>query len=262
MRSGDIALPTGPRVAYRDSGSGRLAVVLAHGFMLDQSMFDAQVAALSPEYRVITWDARGHGATTDDGEPFTEWDNARDMFALLDHLGIDDAVVGGMSKGGYVSLCAPLLQPRRVRGLILISTTARGQEPGTIDDLLLLLQAWAQHGATEEHCRLLAAMVFGDGDVAPWIAKWKAHPREAFARPFRSVIERADLFDRLGEISAPTLIVHGSEDVGIPVPEARRHAQAIPGAGPVIVVDGAPHASNITHPAEVNAALTRFLSEL
>ena len=64
----------------------------------------AQVQALAPRFRVITWDSRGHGDTVDDGRPFTYWDLAADCLALLDHLGIDRAVLGGMSQGGFVSL--------------------------------------------------------------------------------------------------------------------------------------------------------------
>src|SRR5690348_2127661 len=99
------------------------AVVLSHGLLLDQSMFDAQVAALAPEYRVITWDQRGHGGTPAPG-PFSYWDSARDVLALLDHLGIGRAVLGGMSQGGLLSLRAAMLAPERVRGLILIDSEA------------------------------------------------------------------------------------------------------------------------------------------
>src|ERR1700746_3584626 len=57
------ALANGIEINYADSGGDGPAVVLSHGFLMDASMFDAQVAALAPEYRVITWDARGHGGT-------------------------------------------------------------------------------------------------------------------------------------------------------------------------------------------------------
>ena len=73
---------------------------------------------------MITWDERGFGDTEYDGEPFTYWDSAADCLGLLDHLGIDRAVVGGMSQGGFVSLRAALTAPERVRGLILIDTQA------------------------------------------------------------------------------------------------------------------------------------------
>src|ERR1700678_4347755 len=83
----DSASPGGrPPGAPRDAGDGQV-IVLSHGILMDQSMFDDQVAALSPHYRVITWDERGHGATLATG-PFSYWDSAKDVLALLDHLGV------------------------------------------------------------------------------------------------------------------------------------------------------------------------------
>ena len=105
----------GQRIFYTDSGGDGPAVIFSHGFLMDHSMFDPQVAALAPEFRVITWDARGFGATEFDEKPFTYWDSAGDALALCDHLGIDRAVFAGMSQGGFLSLRAALLAPDRVR---------------------------------------------------------------------------------------------------------------------------------------------------
>ena len=93
----------GTSIAYTDSGGKGPAVILSHGFLMDHSMFDAQVEALRADYRVITWDERGFGGTRATGE-FTYWDSAHDVLALMDHLGIESAVVGGMSQGGFLSL--------------------------------------------------------------------------------------------------------------------------------------------------------------
>ena len=82
----------GQRLYYEDSGGDGPAVVLAHGFLMDHEMFAPQVAALAPEFRVVTWDERGFGATEFDGKPFTYWDSAGDCLGLLDHLGLDRPV--------------------------------------------------------------------------------------------------------------------------------------------------------------------------
>ena len=76
---------------------------------------------------MITWDQRGHGGTPAPG-PFSYWDSARDVLALLHHLGIERAVLGGMSRGGFLSLRAAMLAPQRVRGLILIDGQAGSEE--------------------------------------------------------------------------------------------------------------------------------------
>src|SRR5580704_4940145 len=122
------AAVNGITVDYADSGGGGPVVVLSHGFLMEQSMFDAQVAALAGEFRVITWDQRGHGGTPAPG-PFTYWDSARDVLALLDHLGVERAVLGGMSQGGFLSLRAALTAPDRVRALVLIDSQAGQEDP-------------------------------------------------------------------------------------------------------------------------------------
>src|SRR4029077_2135505 len=128
----------GQRIRYDDSGGDGPPLILAHGFLMDRTMFEPQVGALRGEYRVITWDERGFGETEFDGQPFTYWDSARDCLGLLDHLGIERAVVGGMSQGGFLSLRAALLAPERVRALVLIDTQAGTAAPERVRALVLI----------------------------------------------------------------------------------------------------------------------------
>src|SRR5580692_4665457 len=118
-----VAAANGIEINYTDSGGQGPAVVFSHGYLMDHTMFDRQVSALAPQYRVITWDERGHGGTRATG-PFSYWDSADDVLALLDHLGIEQAVLGGMSQGGFISLRAALTAPGRVRAIILIDSQA------------------------------------------------------------------------------------------------------------------------------------------
>ena len=99
---------------------------------------------------MITWDERGFGDTEYDGEPFTYWDSAADCLGLLDHLGIDRAVVGGMSQGGFVSLRAALTAPERVRGLILIDTQAGQEDPEVLPLYQGMLDDWVANGPSDE----------------------------------------------------------------------------------------------------------------
>ena len=254
-------LSTGPKIAYEDVGQGP-ALVLGHGFMLDSSIFSEQVDSLSDRYRVITWHARGYGATEYDGRPFTLWDNARDLIALLDALGIDRAVIGGHSQGGFISLSVALLSPQRVAGLVLINTTPYAQEQNPLGGLEAWAAAWQSTGPTRELCQNLGQMLFGGDHVEPWIEKWMKQPPAEFVHPYRAVIERDDLSPRLSEVTAPALVVHGSEDAAITLAEVHQWASALPNASPPVVIDGAPHASCATHPREVTTAIDRFLSEL
>src|SRR5262245_1848692 len=98
----------GQRLYYEDSGGSSPAIVFSHGILLDGSMFAPQVAALRDRYRCITWDQRGHGRTAGETlKPFTYYDSANDAAALLAFLGIDSAILAGVSQGAFLGLrCA------------------------------------------------------------------------------------------------------------------------------------------------------------
>lgn len=253
----------GARIAFDDTGGDGPAVILAHGFLMDRSMFEPQAVALGDRYRVITWDARGFGDTDYDGEPFTYWDSAADCLGLLDHLGIDRAVVGGMSQGGFVSLRAALTAPGRVRGLVLIDTQAGVEDPEAVPLYQSLLDTWVAEGLSDETAEFVADLILGDPELNPaWIAKWHARPGSFIGQPGNTLMHRDDILDRLGEITAPALVLHGTADAAIAPDKAERLAAGLPGCEGVTFVEGACHAPNLTHAAECNAAIETFLASL
>jgi 3-oxoadipate enol-lactonase len=257
-----VAEVRGARIAYDDTGGEGPPVILAHGFLMDRSMFDPQVEALRSTHRVITWDERGFGDTEYDGEPFTYWDSAADCLGLLDHLGIGRAVVGGMSQGGFVSLRVALAAPERVRGLILIDTQA-GQEDAEVLPLYQgMLDDWVANGPSDELAGVIAGLILGEEAIsASYIAKWKARPKEGLGQPGSTLMTRDTVEDRLGEITAPALIVHGTADAAISMDKAEQLRDGLPNAE-LLVVDGGTHAANLTHPEVVNAAIASFLNSL
>jgi len=267
VRPMPTAAVNGIQVSYVDSGGDGPAVVLSHGYLMDASMFDAQVAALAPQYRVITWDARGHGGTPAPG-PFSYWDLARDVLALLSCLGIEQAVLGGMSQGGFLSLRAALLAPQRVRGLILVDSQAGTEQEASRPGYEQLHEMWLDQGPGPVQ-DIVAAIILGPGQWDGWYAKWA----EQYAQwapgnlsqltwPFRCLMDRDDITPRLGEITCPALIVHGSEDAAISLARAENMRDRLAGPTTFTVIDGAPHASNVTHPSAVNAEIIKFLHRL
>ncbi|MFC6903242.1 alpha/beta fold hydrolase [Nonomuraea dietziae] len=118
-------------IAYSDTGGSGQPVILGHGYFTDHTVFDAQAEFLSPQWRIIAWDARGHGNTPDSAKPYTYWDQARDALALMDHLQLRQAIVGGISQGGFIALRTALLAPDRVTALILSDTEATPATPPT-----------------------------------------------------------------------------------------------------------------------------------
>ncbi len=252
----------GQNIYFEDTGGNGPPVILAHGFMMDHEMFESQVAALENDHRVITWDERGFGLTEFDGKPFSYWDSADDCIGLLDHLGIERAVVGGMSQGGFLSLRVALAAPERVRALILLDTEAglwtdeEHEANGAMRDI------WMSAGPVDGLVSVLASIIIDHPAHSPyWIAKWQARPIEGFLQPYECLATRDDITGRLGEIGCPALVVHGTEDTAITMERAEQLAAGLSGADGVVKVSGA-HAANMTNPLPVNAAITSFLAGL
>jgi pimeloyl-ACP methyl ester carboxylesterase len=256
-----VAELNGQRISYTDHGGSGPAIIFSHGFLMDGSMFDAQVAGLRDEFRCITWDERGHGATPVTG-PFTYWDSAHDALALLTLLGLEQAVFAGMSQGGFISLRAALEAPERVRALVLIDTQSGVEDPDALPLYTALHDEWVANGpATVQE--VVASLIFGEGiDIAPWYDKWAALDRSAFTEPFNTLVGRDDITDRLGEITQPTLIVHGSADAAIPMWRAEQLRDGIAETRDLVVAEGAGHAANMSHPDLVNQSIATFLHQL
>src|SRR5256886_16338589 len=166
----------GQRIHYEDSGGAGLALVLSHGFLQDSSMFDAQARQLRPRHGVITWDQRGHGSTVSTGESITYWDSADALAALLDHLGVKRAVVGGMSQGGFIGLRFALRYPDRTAGLVLIDTQAGLEDPDLLPQYDLMPEVWTKQGPSEQLTEMEPATIIGNQPKAPArdVGHWQA----------------------------------------------------------------------------------------
>ena len=261
--TGAMAEANGVTLAYDDTGGEGPVVVLCHGFLMDRTMFDDQVAALRGRYRVICWDARGFGDTVYDDQPFNYWDSARDCLALMDHLGIEQAVVGGMSQGGFLALRAALLAPHRVRALILLDTQAGPEDADVIPLYQGMVDEWVANGPSDELADASASLIIGEPSLsATWTATWKARPQESLRNPGQTLLERESIADRLGEITVPALVVHGTADVSISMDKAEALAAGLVGCSGVVAIEGGTHAANMTHPGAVNEAVVGFLATL
>lgn len=258
-------LSTGAVVHYVDSGPADAdqTLVFSHGFLMDHRMFDGQVSELDADMRCIRWDERGHGETSDDGKQFSYWDSAADLLALLDDLEVERAVLVGMSQGGFLSLRAALLAPERVAGLILIDSQAGVELEDSRSANDTMHHIWMTQGATDELATVVASVIIGPGaDAEPWKARWQSRPKESFDAPYRCLMDRDDITNRLGDVSCPVLVIHGTHDQAIPMERAEAVAAAVPDCRGIVRIAGGSHAANMTHPAEVNEAIRAFLEEL
>ncbi|GGC75489.1 alpha/beta hydrolase [Hoyosella rhizosphaerae] len=256
---------TGASIYYTDTGDKSLPVIVfAHGFFMDGTMFDRQVERFSDRYRIVCIDARCHGNTeTDDDTPFSYWDSADDVLAVMDAAGVESAILGGMSQGGFTMLRVGLTAPERVRGLILISTEA-GPSPEEEQPVYLeTFTVWDTLGPVDELVNGLAGQIIGDPELEKvWIAKWKSRAGKRIMTAGHCLLSRDDITDRIPEISAPSIVIRGGSDVAIPFERARSLIEKLPNIRAVVEVEGAAHAVNLTHPAVVNDAIEHFLVDI
>jgi 3-oxoadipate enol-lactonase len=257
------AAVNGQRIWFEDTGGDGPVIILSHGFLMDRSMFDHQVSGLRDKYRVITWDSRGFGRTEYDGLSFTYWDLAEDCIGVLDSLGISQAIVGGMSQGGFVSLRVALRHPERVRALVLIDTQAGAEHPEKIALYQGMFDAWAEHGADDDMAYVAASIIIADPvENMRWIPKWKARAKETITEPGRCLLSREDISEEVKSITCPAMIVHGLEDAAISLDLAQHLRILLPGFQQMSIIEGAGHAANLTHPDVTNRAIKEFVSTL
>lgn len=222
-------------------------------------MWSPQVAALTERFRVIRVDHRGHGGSPVPPGPYRIADLAGDVLALLDGLGLDRVAWCGLSLGGMVGMHLASEAPERISRLTLCCTTAHFPDPAPWEERIAAVSSggtgplaqgvvsrWFTPGWAAAHAGVVAeaeAMVAGTPDDG-YLACCQA-------------IEAWDHRDRLGAITAPTLVIAGSGDLATPVePHARTLAEGIPGAR-LEVLDAA-HLASIEAAAEVTALVAEI----
>ncbi|MEV1296158.1 alpha/beta hydrolase [Pseudonocardia sp. NPDC049635] len=246
-------------IGFDDTGGSGTPILLAHGFALDRTMFAGQ-EDLAPRYRVITWDAPGHGDSPVGTAAFSFWELAQIQLALMDALDIRSAVVGGVSQGGFIALRTALLAPDRVTALLLFDTEAGSldeHDSRVYDELFAAIE---RVGTTPEIATALASQVIGEHPTARlWERTW-AERGIPLGPPVDCLTQRDDVTDRLAEIGAPALVVAGEHDHSIPIERQNQMRTRLPRATEMNVVSGAGHSPPLTHPLQVNALINNFLA--
>ena len=256
----------GGAIEYDARGEGR-ALLLLHAFPLDMSMWEPQCEALSVHSRVVRFCARGFGGSDPLPGPLTMERIAEDAIALLDLLGVERAVVGGCSMGGYAALALARRHPQRLAGLVLQDTRAGADseeaKAGRRELASRVLQAGPQAAADALLPRLLGETTKRErpGLVGEVREKILAAPAAAIASGLHGLAERDDSRPTLGSLRVPTLVLVGEEDAITPPSEAEAMARAVRRAR-LVRVPRAGHLSNLECPEAVNAALAAFLGGL
>jgi pimeloyl-ACP methyl ester carboxylesterase len=260
-----IALVGDTEIAFDDVGSG-LPVVLLHAFPLNRTMWDPQVTALVGECRCIPIDFRGFGDSKP-SPPYSVDQYADDVVAVLDTLQIEQAVIVGLSLGGYVAFAFWRRHRDRVRAFVLADTRAVSDSSDNIARRRALIELAETQGAVAIANAQIAGLVGKTTrdkrpDIYDSVHRLIAEaPVDGIVGALEAMIARPDSTPTLSEIDVPTLIVVGSEDVVTPPRDARVLHAAIPGSR-MEILQQAGHLSNLERPAAFTTVITEFLGSL
>lgn len=250
-----------------DSGQG-MPVLLVHGFPLDHSMWDAQIAHLSQRWRVIAPDLRGFGGSQVTGGTVTMEQMADDLAALTDALAIDERIVlCGLSMGGYVALEFWRKYAARLRGLVLCDTRAAADTPTAAAARLETVERVLRDG-TEPLADAMLPKLFAPATLenhpntsAIERRKILAADPEGVAAALRGMATRRDFRDELAKVLLPTMVIVGEQDAISTVDEMRAMAKAIP-AAEFVILPGSGHMTPLENAGGFNEAIEQFLTRV
>jgi 3-oxoadipate enol-lactonase len=244
-----------------EGNRGGPTVVLVSSLGTTHRMWDPQVPSLASGRRVVRYDTRGHGRSPVPPGPYTIDQLADDLVALLDRLDVQRAHLVGLSLGAMTAMSVAAERPDRVTSLALLCTSARlGPEQLWVDrahsartqGMAVLSQAaverWFSPRFRAEHPDQVTAMR----------KMVESTPAEGYAACCEA-IRHMDLRERLASITAPTLVIAGTEDPSTPPEHLRLIADSIPGSR-LEVFEGVAHLANIEEPGRVTALLLEHLA--
>jgi 3-oxoadipate enol-lactonase len=258
------------KLFYQDEGEGTPLLML-HAGIADHTMWQPQVDAFKHRCRCIRFDHRGWGqSSTEPGKPYTRVD---DVKALLDHLGVERAVIMGCSIGGAVAVNVAVFAPERALALVAIAAGINGfpEDGAEFPELPLFEQIDAHENAGEfAEAAAMEAKIWGVGPRRPLEQGNRAVYDYIYRIDYDHYInlrEKGDpqpspsAYEHLGQLSLPTLVICGEEDETPTMAMSRYMGATIPNAH-LHMMPNAAHLPNMEHPDEFNRVLSAFLDTL
>ena len=259
----------GAEIYYEDVGSGSQTIVFAHGLLWSCRMFDGQVTALKDRYRCISFDFRGQGQTEVTKDGYDMDTLYEDAAALIETLNLAPCHFAGLSMGGFIGMRLAARRPELLRSLILMETSADPEPTENIPRYRQLGMVARYTGLRPVAGRVMPIM-FGRtfmsdptraADRKLWQQRMAGNDRKGILNALNGVIERQPIYDELGYVTLPTLIMVGDEDVATIPAKAQRIHGAIVGSR-LVTIPHAGHTSSVEQPQAVTAAIEEFLASL
>ncbi len=259
-------------IAYHDSAPGdslRRVCVLLHAFPLSAAMWEPQLQHIPDGWRFIAPDLRGFGGSSEsdpaDGDSIDDF--ASDVVALLAELGTTEAVIGGLSMGGYVAMAIVRRAPHLAGALVFADTRVAADSPegrANRRSMIAVVDREGPSGVAREMMPKLLGKTTREinPQVEPVVRHMINRQSPAAIRGgLVRMMNRPDSAPLLSTTRVPTLVIVGDEDEITPPSESQRIADGIPGST-LVVIAKTGHLSNLESPDEFNRALASFLGKL
>ena len=251
------------KISFTDQGKGT-AVVLLHGFLENQSMWNAFVPEFSKKNRVITIDLLGHGNSESLGYVHSMEDNADVVMSVLQHLKIRKSVFIGHSMGGYVALAFAELYPENVKGIVLLNSTSRADSDERKTNRDRAIKAVKQNYSA--FISMSIANLFSEKNRGLLLNEIENVKKEALKTPLQGIVAslegmkiRKDREVILHFATYPILIILGKQD---PVLNYEETISQIENTNTALVSFDDGHMSHIENQAELLDVLLGFLKKV
>ncbi|UJR11298.1 hypothetical protein I4U23_015479 [Adineta vaga] len=259
-------LDNGVTIAYRLShpiDKSLTTIVMHHAFLMDSRFYNQQMKDVRySNYNLISIDAHGHGQTKGRNDKFTFWDTASDSLQLLTQLGIDQFYAMGTTQGGFIALRMALLEPRRVKGLILLGTSVYSTPEQVRINAGKIRDKWCETKIPSDEVIMARAGSFGGATRVNekvfekikemWIERYAG--AEGYDPAMTCLLDRDAIDDQLEKLTMPTLVLHGSEDHIISAEEAKIWTSKVPNLWKFLIVERGVHHLSLTEPGNDVAA--------
>ena len=254
---------------YEEHGEGpHLALIEGTGY--HTWMWYRQLPALTPHFRVLIYDNRGVGRSDKPPGPYSHEQNADDLVGLLDFLGWDRTHVLGISMGGFIAQEFALKYPGRLDALVLVATAFGGPHMAPVPAEAIRAMLPDPNLTPEERIRRGMRIAFSDPtwpeqhpeefeQIVRWRLEYVPPPEAAAAQVMAGATFNTE--QRLGEVTAPTLIVAGDADRVVPARNAELLAERIP-AAELAIMPGGGHLAFIDHADQFNQLVLNFLTRV
>lgn len=245
---------------YEVTGEGH-PLIFTHGASWDHKQWINQINFFKKDYKVVSWDVRGHGGSSLPKGPINPEDFILDLLALMDHLSIKKAILCGLSMGGHISLRTAIETPDRVDGLILIGTPC-SNALSLNQKLFIQINSLSSRFLPMKTNAFILAKMLSKQNPSTFEYVYNTFskmPKENWHRIW-SAVTRMESKDELHKVKCPTLLLIGDHDIITNFQQPILHTK-IPGAK-LRIIPNAHHCTNLDNPNAVNQFTLEFIDSL